>query len=384
MSRLRIFVCSANISALYQSVYAHSTFQTGDRDLLVIDALALKPSQQAAIKQAAQLHSEFQLYDFSSTKVEGASAVPSTRKQWTRRLKTRPGFKQVYDFLHQFKLAAEDKEAQQRLTSAIPELTQSWDEVQVFRQPVLHLNRPLEALLPQAVIHHIEHGLGDYLDILKGEKSAYPFLCLFADAFGPFLEKQGKNPAFIQSYVSPEAFRMAAKRFPEIYSQVGAAAQLVTGKAALLCLQSLEEFLVDEAFWPHFFDRCLEKITAPEQVQFLIKPHPRQSPAVLTRIQQYFDQKGLAATFLDSPEFQSLSIEVLFQAWAGKVKYVFSPFSSSVFYLSYLYPDADITYGYSLRSLEGFTQRTPQLYLDRWAEVAPALKEVFGQRVEEV
>jgi len=96
---LRIFLSSSGLSTLYLSIYARQSAKGGETDLFFIDALSLKPSQRDLMLQAVAHHSYEQIYDLSRPMGETVTMVPSRRKQLTRQLKTKVGFKQVYHFL---------------------------------------------------------------------------------------------------------------------------------------------------------------------------------------------------------------------------------------------------------------------------------------------
>jgi hypothetical protein len=79
---------------------------------------------------------------------------------------------------------------------------------------------------------------------------------------------------------------------------------------------------------------------------------------------------------------RSLNVEFLYPALKQQIAGVFSPFSSAIFYLSYLYPSSEVIFGYALETVFSYTAQTPQLYIKRWRDLGPYLIEVFGKRAE--
>ena len=144
----------------------------------------------------------------------------------------------------------------------------------------------------------------------------------------------------------------------------------IANSLVLIATQPLEEFRIPVAYWEHFLSLCLEKIAHPENYTFLLKPHPRQSEASVQQICEYLEHKGLSYERMEAPSLRNLSLEILFAGLTHAVEYVFSPYSSSVFYLSVLYPQASIQYFYSLQSVLAHADAAPELYTvsagERW------------------
>ncbi len=382
---LRVFISSSGLSALYLSIFAQKTASPHLDDVFLVDALSLKPSQRDLILQASGLHDYSAFIDMSRPMEEVSSMVPSKRKQLTRKLKTRPGFKQIYDFLYRFKLAREDQHLIEALRSKAPTyFASSYGEVQLHTQPVLHLNRPLQKLFDKAEVRYFEHGLGDYLDVRSRVGRGDSFYCVFAPELKAYYEKEGKDHSFIKPLLPEEGFLAKDLELEGLFPKLNQVKLPGEKRWVLVALQALEQFQVDPSYWDHFMQSCLKKIDKTESYSFLLKPHPRQDREITQRVREYLESKNLEVLVWDRPELRSLHMEILFGAISEKVDYVCSPFSSTVFYLSRLYPDSQIRYFYSLDSIFSFTQATPQLYIDRWKDLSPFLDEVFGHHAEKI
>jgi hypothetical protein len=226
--------------------------------------------------------------------------------------------------------------------------------------------------------------LGDYLDIFSHIKTGETFHCVFPESFRSFLSSKNQDNRFVVPTFSGKGFSHIALQFERAFSQLRLARASSDAPIALILTQSFEEYGVENAFWPYFLDLCLKKIPDPSTILFIIKPHPRQSTEVLQLIETYFREKDLQCQIFDVPEVRSLSVEILFQTWKDQTEWVFSPFSSSVFYLAKLYPDSHIGFHYHMKGLDAFSKSSPDFYRKRWKETEVYIREVFGNELEEL
>ena len=95
--RLRFFACTTSLAALYLSIYAKNSHKEGDIALFIIENFEMKPSQREMVFCSVKHHAYTQVCAMSTNITEATQQVPTARKQLIRSLKTRPGFKQVYD-----------------------------------------------------------------------------------------------------------------------------------------------------------------------------------------------------------------------------------------------------------------------------------------------
>ena len=384
-NKLRVFVSSSGLSTLYMAIYGRNSYHADHLDILFLDALALKPSQRELIYQAAQYHSFRGIFDLSRSLDENSSQVPGRIKQLTRKFKTYPFVKPIYDRLYAYKLRQEDQQYLHELLSVAGDiLNDSYTSVELLLQPVLHLNAALLSKFPQAQVRFFEHGLGDYLDWKPDPTTQASFHCVFADELSTYFVHKGEEIPPAIPLLGDKGFSDLDSPFSQIFPQVQSVV-LPQGKPViLLATQALAQFQVDAAYWDHFFSLCLTYIENPEASLFLLKPHPRQEPHILTQMKHYFEKKGLEIIIWEDPEVKSLNMEILFDALKDRVTHVFTPFSSALFYLSKLYPDQKIKFYYSLDSLDSFIQYTPDLYKERWQRLRPYLKQVFGKHTIEM
>lgn len=384
-SKLRVFVSSSGLSTLYMAIYGRNSYQSGQTDILFIDALALKPSQRELIYQAAQYHFFQGIFDLSRSLDENSSQVPGRVKQLTRKLKTHSLVKPVYDWLYAYKLRQEDHQHMHELVAVAGDfLNNTYASVELLLQPVLHVNAALLSKFPQAQVRYFEHGLGDYLDWKPDLTSKARFHCVFAEELNTYFVHKGEETPHAIPLLGEKGFSDLDSPFSQIFPQIQSVS-LPAGKPLILfATQALAQFQVDVAYWDHFFSLCLSYIENPEACLFLLKPHPRQEPHVLIQMKHYFERKGLEVIIWDDPEVKSLNLEILFDTLKDQVTHVFTPFSSALFYLSKLYPDQKIGFYYSLDSLSSFTQNTPDLYKKRWQRLRSYLKQVFGKHTIEM
>lgn len=371
--KLRVFVTTSPFTTALMADYAARTAQAGQRDYLLMDAIRMSESYIDTIRQASSLHTFEAIHDFSQPIGEGESRKPNMRKQLTRKLKTLPVFKQVYGFFFQFKLKKEEKAFNKRLLAYIPAL--ETDEVEIHTQPNLHLNKALFPSFPEVPITYYEHGLGDYLDLKKKRNRAGVFRCVFAEGFKTFLAAQHID-VDVEPVLSPTG--LGTIDFDVLKT---AREEIPSGKKlVIILLQPLEQQKVDLEFWPTFLQLVIERMKRTEDVLYLLKPHPFQGPESKEIIESSL--QGQDHLWLDSPHFASLNVEFLYPALAPDIAGVFSPFSSAIFYLSYLYPSPEVIFGYALETVFSYTAQTPQLYIKRWRDLDPYLVDVFGKRAE--
>lgn len=383
--RCRIFATSSALNTLYQGIYARHSRQPGDCDILLIDGLWLQDSQRQLIRQAAGIHDFAAIHDFSKAKTEGSGYAPGWRKRWTRHLKTRPGFKQLYDALYGIKQRRENHLWRDKVLTSLSGLPAGASVSALHMQPVLHLNAGLRLAFPGAAVHFFEHGMGDYMDIGQQLRPGDRFHCVFDEGLRQWRSRHGLDPGPVQAALPPEGFEKAAKDFPRLFPQLQQAAALIPpGRPLALILgQPLEQMQVDPAWWDRFMELCLDAAGSPAPL-FLLKPHPMQSAETLLRMQQALARRGAEMVVLDNPLLRSLNVEVLFSLIETRTVLVASPFSSALYYLSKLYPEAPAVFASALAAMMPFTARTPDLYLKRWAAFQEQAAVIFGERVREL
>ncbi len=366
---------------IYAARTSHDTL-----DLLLIDARPARSSQVEIIRQAAKLHDFHAIHDFSQPLGEAASTAPGLVKRLTRAYKTRPFFKQIYQALYKVKKQRTQAQLLEDILDCIPELQQNFEALEIHSQPELHLLTPLRQHFPTASVAFYEHGLGDYLDLRKWYKEGDLFRPVFDQAFSRFLSHQNLPNEFVQPLIPPHEFADIGKRFLEVFRlDAGWQAPLAADtRLALFLFQPLERFNIPTDFWLYFIDLALSKVPSPESLHFLIKPHPLQSPEVISHVKAHFQQRNLSASILDLPDFRNVNIELLFGAMADQTDFVFTPFSSAIYYLAKFFPAPHIYYGYSLKSLSGFDQDLPSYIQERWTDVQAMIEMGFSDNTHDL
>jgi hypothetical protein len=110
----------------------------------------------------------------------------------------------------------------------------------------------------------------------------------------------------------------------------------------------------------------------------LIKPHPSQDMLVCEHISSVLKQHGVRSHIWDHEAARFLPLEVLFGLKMESIEAVFSPFSSSIFYLSKLFPDCATKFYYSISSIHAFSSTTPPNIRQRWIELEKLIERVYA------
>ena len=382
--RVRFFVTTSCLNTTFLSLYVREQSAPNDLDILLIDRIPVRPSSRESIIQASNLHSFDHFYDLSVLKEEESSFRPSTRKKWTRKLKSKPGFKQVYDGLYKRKLKALHQSWNELLDEKLAGIDFSNAEVEICSQAVMQLTPVLRKRFPNATIHFFEHGLGDYLDIQNQVGTADTYNCVFGETYSSYLSTRGVENQFVKTFC-PD-FHASSSEFHRNFPQVtDAFSQLPkTKKWILLCTQPLEEFHIPNKYWDDFFALMEKQLPKDESYLILIKPHPRQAMDVCQYLLDMLNASRHEARIWDHPESRMLSLEILFAWMEEQVDYVFSPFSSSIFYLSMLYPGTGTKFYYSVESLEPYLSVVPELIRKRWAELRIGIENIFSSEARDM
>ena len=363
MPKHRLFLTTSPLNTVLVSGYAKHTKQSGDRDILILDRLQQKSSIVNQIKKLSRLHQFDEVLDFTLPVEEVATTKPGVVKRLTRFLKKRPVFRQFYDFLFYFRMRRDNTlYKNQLLASELGNIKSQF--VELYLQPLLRFNPSLKKIFPDAEIHYFEHGIGDYLDILI-EKSGGVFHCVFQEGYKTYLNKRGKtNIELVQSgqYFSQIGVSQTLQHFPELDQLTKYKGELV-----LLLTQPLEDLGVDTAFWPSFLEKALHQIEKPESKLFLIKVHQRQNKDSVKVMLDYLQGRGCRVELINDPSINNICLEVMYGVIKEQTTHVITPYSSAIFYLPRLYPEAKTSFLYSYDSIKGFDALTPIQYKKRWA-----------------
>lgn len=383
-SMQRIFLTTSHLSTVFITLYAKQTQAAGVNDILLIDHAPKKQSLVRHVKETAALHAWHQVIDLSLPVPDSHSVKITFLKTATRHLKHKPVFKPVYNLLYKRQQARSVK-------SHIGLLRYHIDTTN--ERTVLHLmtetmlNEALCELFPRSQVNYFEHGLSDYL--LAGErlKENTLFYCVFAEQYKSYLEKGSRPADFVRAYFDPVAFEAVCNSFYEDNREVKTLKDVVKpeGKYCLLLLQNLEMYQVKANFWGLYLDRCLRHLEIPDEYTFLIKPHPNQSYETLREITDFFKTGKVKHKVLSDAAAAQMSIELAFSLLREKVYYVFSPFSSAVFYLSRLYPQKHTAYCYSYQWFKNeHLEKAPPQFRSLFLSAEELIRDVFSANCKEI
>src|ERR1044072_691181 len=99
LSNLRIFVTTSHISTVYMTLLAKATSAPETTDILLIDTGTRRKELLTLIHATAAFHPWKLVHDFSTVVEEMHDFKPTLRKTATRKIKTWPLLKQIYNGL---------------------------------------------------------------------------------------------------------------------------------------------------------------------------------------------------------------------------------------------------------------------------------------------
>lgn len=386
MGSTRIFLVNTCLSTLFAALHAKENPNPDGTDVLLIDKLRVRPSEKKLILDAASLHGFGKVIDFSSELGEAQSYAPSLKKRLTRKYKEKALIKPFYMLLLNVANYFAARKEKVKLETEIGIARRNSDQVRLYLLPHKQLTPVIQSLYPQADCYYTEHGLGDYYDIQKLSDDKMKFLCLFNDSFLPFLKSKNEERIHTQRIFSSTAFGEQADVFNSLFPQISKITDSLPqqDQLVLILIQPFEQQQIPLAFWDFFLDESLKQLPSTEGRCFLIKPHPKQAAEVTQYVLEYFNKKGLSALVWDTAELRSLSVEIIFTCLQDKVEFVFSPSSSSIFYLPVLFPESKAQFYWSLRFVIQFAEKTSPMFKDRWIKALPLFEEVFGSHAKEL
>lgn len=375
---LRLFLTSSHLSTVLMAIYARKTWREGYIDILIIDASRRKESMVKLITETSHIYSWHNIYNFSYQVSDQQNMKPSLYKTAIRKLKTKPVVKPLYDLLHQRYTRKFHSALVQRLQNTITEKAGS-AELHMLTETAL--NKPLIEMYPGAGINYFEHGQGDYYYMLEKHLKGY-FHCVFAPGYKQYLEKRNIDSKWVRSFLEPGDFEKASRELLEHYpaqSGIIRSACDTQKENALILLDSVEIYNVPFSFWAQLAEKCVSKVTDPSSTHFIIKPHPAQSHEAINAIKDYFRSRNISFSMTDQPELSAMGVEVMFSLWKKHVKYVFTIFSTSVYYLSEFYP-GNISYYYAYDFMGKHVSNAPPMYKAHYYGLKDIIKEVLAAR----
>ena len=377
---LRIFLSTSHLSALFMALHAKKTHSSSCTDILLIESPKMKQSLVNLIHDTSHIHKWNEIHDFALRVSDVQDMKPSFRKTFIRKLKTKPIAKQVYNILYSSHVKKESKKLQNQIHSLLQKHISSSRKVELNLLMETTLNPVLKNIFPEAKVRYFEHGLGDYLFVENPTHHHKDFYCVFSEQLKKYLDEKNIKNNFVFPVVSVADFENASREVIKNHPDSDLINTLSQDKypSVLILMESVEIYNVKKTFWGEYMERCIAQISNPNEFIYLLKPHPTQSLESIEMTKSFFENKNLKYKLLDQPALTGMSAEVLFSAWKNNIHHVFALFSSSVFYLSALYPDPDITYHYSCEFMAKHISDAPEQYKKHFIRLKELIEKVFS------
>jgi hypothetical protein len=379
---IRIFVTTSHISTVYMTMLAQATRSDAFIDILLIDTGIRRKELLTLISETSEFHKWALVHNFSDEVTEAHDFKPSLRKTITRKAKTWPGIKQVYDGMLTRYMNKRDAGYGVKLEQLLEPFIKSAQVSDLYLMTQTYLNRPLTQLFSGASINYMEHGIGDYYYILDKATPQGKMHAVFASPYRKYLANLGIANDWVLDLPGKDKFPALAKELLERHKISLRTDELPLPEKPIvyLLLEAVDMYNVDDSFWTAYIDHILKELKDPGSYHFLLKPHPMHSKHSIEKTEQYFGKLGLDYSILGGENYSSAAAEVLFSRWEDRTEHVFCLFSSSCFYLSQLYCNPKIRYYYSTEFMSRYIDNAPPQYYKLYVEIRPLIEQVFAER----
>lgn len=377
---LRIFLVSSHLSAILQSIYASSTKKEGDVDVLMVDYPPKKRALTQVIIDTKYIHDWDVKLNYAPELTDETNMRPSFKKRLTRKAKQLPVLKGIYDKLLEKHMLKFYSNFEARIRQDLSSYNQ--EEVQLNLLTKTGLNEVLFKLFPQAKVNYFEHGIGDYMYYAQNEIQQGNLFCLFPREFTDYLTSiNSPNKNKIHGFVKDDLFYKAIQSLEKnkVISNEQEFEKLKTEKLVFILIESVEIYEVPPNFWEDCIRLYLSKIDIPEDYTYVLKPHPLQSFEAINAIENYFKKRNLKYILLGNSKFINVGAELIFYFFAKQTKYVFSLFSSSVYYFTKLYPSSETKYYHGYKLFEKYTKNSPKQFTDIYKGLEPIITNVLAK-----
>ncbi len=376
---LRLFLTSSHISTMYMIMYAKNTNKSGMDDILLMDFPRMKKSLVDLITDTSNIYSWKEVINFAKVVSDDYEYLPTTTKKYIRLFKNNIFLKPFYNILLKI---YEARTLTRHKKMILKRINTQYNQIELNLLTKTGLNKALIEIFPHANVNYFEHGLGDYMYLLNNQvEKDGQFYCVFSNSFKKYLASVQHHLTSVYPVVyDVSEFKLLSKKViqgrlsqrdnPSIFN--------IPNNSILLLLDSVDIYNVLDNFWTDFIDVCLKNVQDYHQYTYIIKPHHMQSFRSIKIVKTYLDQLGVAYTFIDSVELMSFSAEVLFSAWREKVKYVFSIFSSSVYYLSILYEGEGIIFYHGYDFFKAYLAQAPLQFVSIFKGLEELTNKVFS------
>jgi len=376
---LRVFVCTSQINALYMILYARKTFKEGFKDVLILDSVPKKKSLIKVLLNTKKIYNWVDIIDLSIPVADEDEVAPGLRKKITRKIKTNFFVKPVYDVLLKGHLKRKQKAEEAILHEKLKSLGEV-NEINILTQT--GVNDALLKLYPGAQVNYFEHGLGDYFFIQKIKPLTFNFYCVFADKFRNYLKGKNLDNSYVRNFLEEHSFPAIAREVIEtdeekekIISSVN-----IEGKKVIVLLDSMEVYQVPDAYWTDYLDLCVSKVENPKEYIFILKPHHNQAARSIQISKKYMlNHHKLKVVVVENNLPVNYSIEVLNSIWNDSAEYVFSTFSSGLFYISKMYNNPKVKYYYAYDFFRNYMKNSPVQFVDTYNGINDVVKNIFSE-----
>ncbi len=376
---LRVFVCTSQINALYMILYARKTFKEGFKDVLILDSVSKKKSLIKVLLNTKKIYNWAAVIDLSIPVADENEVAPGLRKKITRKIKTNFFIKPAYDLLLKGHLKRKQKAEEAILHEKLKTLGEV-NEINVLTQT--GVNDALFKLYPKAQVNYFEHGLGDYFFIQRIKTHAFNFYCVFADTFRNYLKDKNLENGYVRNFIEEQSFPAIAREVIETDEEKEKIISSVKteGKKVIILLDSMEIYQVPDAYWTDYLDLCISKVENPKEYVFILKPHHNQAARSIRISKNHMiNHHKLKTMVIENNLPLNYGIEVLNNIWLDSAEYVFSTFSSGLFYISKIYNNPKVKYYYAYDFFRNYIKNSPVQFIDTYNGSKDLVKNVFSE-----
>ena len=359
--------------------YARKTNMGNYKDVLILDTPPKKESLTKVITDTVKIYPWTEIVNLSTTIPEDADYTPNARKSITRKLKGKPIIKPIYDFLLKLYLKKEQNKEAKTITNR---LSQLGEVTQLNMLTQTGVNDTLRKLYPQAELNYFEHGQGDYFFIQNIKPACFNFYCVFADRFKQYLQSHQQDNIYVKNLFDATDFCALAKEVIETDAQKEQIKKQlhIQGKLVLILMENVQIYNVSDVFWTDYLALCIAQIDKPDDYTFILKPHPAQSQKSIAISKEYMlTTRNLQTLIIENKHAVNYSVEVLYSLWRDNTVYVFSVFSSALYYISKLYGNKKTTYYYAYDFFKKYISDAPPQFIEIYKGIEDVVKNVLTE-----
>lgn len=377
---LRIFLASSHFSSILQSIYAASTKQEGDFDVMMVDYPPQKKSLTDLIFKTRFIHKWDLELNYATVINDETNLRPGSKKIFIRKVKELPVLKSIYTLLLKRHMKKFLEKYEVKISQDISSIKR--EKVQLNLLTKTGLNQVLIKLFPEAEINYFEHGNGDYMYYAQNEIKSGNFYCLFSKEFSDYLNLI-KNPNYkkVRGYLDGDTFYRAIQQLEknEVISNPFNFTLNISNRFVFILIENVEMYQVPNLFWKQCMEIYIKKIDTPANYTYILKPHPSQSFDAIEEIEHFFKSRTLNFVLLKDNRTMNIGAELLFYFFYKKTDYVFSLFSSSVYYFTKLYPSTQIKYYQGFQLFKPYTSNAPKQFKEMFSNLEPIVTHVLSK-----